>query len=341
MAFKKIASTESIPDSPEKLVLDLPRRNFSDAMEHQKQIIRLYVEKGIDEADVALQLPTGSGKTLVGLLIAEWRRKKYKEKIIYLCPTKQLVNQVVEQARNKYGIMVRGFTGSKNEYDSVGKAEYQNADCVAVTTYSSLFNVNPYFNDADVLILDDAHSSENYISTFWSLEIDRLKPELSQLHESICNVLKPLLKSFDYARIRGEYDEVNGYDWVDKIPTIDFLKIKDELIAVIDAYKDVSDINYTWSLVRDNLHACQMYISAQSILIRPLIPPTWTHAPFNNPRQRIYMSATLGTGGDLERLMGRKSILRLPIPGDWDKQGVGRRFSYFQKCQQAKMMLKI
>ena len=41
------------------------------------------------------------------------------------------------------------------------------------------------------------------------------------------------------------------------------------------------------------------------------------------------MSATLGAGGDLERLLGRPVIRRLPVPGGWDRQGVGRRFFIF------------
>ncbi|MFW1170050.1 helicase C-terminal domain-containing protein, partial [Vibrio parahaemolyticus] len=41
------------------------------------------------------------------------------------------------------------------------------------------------------------------------------------------------------------------------------------------------------------------------------------------------MSATLGEGGDLERLLGRNNIVRLPIPEGWDTQGVGRRFFIF------------
>ena len=329
MAFKKIKSNESVSNSPEKLFLDLPRRKFPDAMAHQKLIMKLYAEKALDESDVALQLPTGSGKTLVGLLIAEWRRRKFKEKIVYLCPTRQLVNQVVEQAEEKYGISVHGFTGAKSDYSPVAKAEYQNADCIAITTYSSLFNVNPYFKDADIVILDDAHASENYVSTFWSLQIDRLNPELTGLHEALCGVLKSVLEPHDYARLCGEFDEASGHGWVDKIPTVSLFKIKDEMIEVIDAHNKVADVSYAWSLIRDNLLACQVYISPHSILIRPLIPPTWTHGPFENSKQRIYMSATLGAGGDLERLMGRKFILRLPVPGDWDIQGVGRRFFIF------------
>jgi Rad3-related DNA helicase len=63
--------------------------------------------------------------------------------------------------------------------------------------------------------------------------------------------------------------------------------------------------------------------------IRPLIPPTWTHAPFADAKQRIFMSATLGAGGDLERLTGRPKIKRLPIPEGWDRQGIGRRLFLF------------
>jgi hypothetical protein len=41
------------------------------------------------------------------------------------------------------------------------------------------------------------------------------------------------------------------------------------------------------------------------------------------------MSATLGQGGDLERIMGRPRIRRLEIPKGWDKQGIGRRLYFF------------
>ena len=41
------------------------------------------------------------------------------------------------------------------------------------------------------------------------------------------------------------------------------------------------------------------------------------------------MSATLGEGGDLERIFGRKRIKRIPAPTGWDKQGIGRRFFVF------------
>ncbi len=144
MAFRRLPPTEVVPDSPEKILLQLPRRKIPGVLLHQGQMMQAYVARAYAAPDVALQLPTGSGKTLVGLLIAEWRRRKNRERVVYLCPTRQLVNQVVEQAEEQYGLSVLGFTGPKVGYSPEAKAGYQAGDRVAVTTYNSLFNSNPF-----------------------------------------------------------------------------------------------------------------------------------------------------------------------------------------------------
>ena len=64
-------------------------------------------------------------------------------------------------------------------------------------------------------------------------------------------------------------------------------------------------------------------------MIRPLIPPTWSHTPFEGAKHRLYMSATLGAGGDLERLTGRARIHRMPTPERFKGTGVGRRLFLF------------
>ncbi len=325
MAFKETEQPKSVPDTPEKLFLDLPRRKHPAVQPHQKELMDNYVATAINLPDVAMQLPTGSGKTLAGLLIGEWRRRKYKERIVYLVPTKQLVNQVVDQANEKYGLSVNGFTGSSKDYNASERAEYKNADKIAVTTYSSLFNSSPFFNDAEIIILDDIHSAENYISELWSIKIDRLNPLHTTIHTSIANLLKPRLETLIYSRLIGEVDGIADRTWVDKLPTSEFSEIKDQLIEILDVSTKDTDLVYSWNMIKDHLHACHLYFSSQEILIRPLIPPTWTLPAFNNAKQRIYMSATLGEGGDLERLVGRTSIHRLPVPIG----GVGRRFFIF------------
>lgn len=330
MAFKSAAPLDIVPASPEEILLTLPRRTIPGVLLHQGEIMRSYASQAINQPDVALQLPTGSGKTLVGLMIAEWRRRKFKERVVYLCPTKQLVNQAVEQARTQYGLTVNGFSGSHQNYDPSAKSEYQNADRVAVTNYSSLFNTNPFFADPDVIIIDDAHAAENYIGEMWTVRIQRTRPPHKALFDALTGVLKPHLDAHDFSRLTGRWD-ANPEDrrWVDKLPTPVLSEISDELTAVIDAHASDLDVKWAWSMIRSHLAACHLYISATELLIRPLLSPTWQHAPFQNARQRIFMSATLGAGGDLERLTGRRNITRLQVPEGWDRQGIGRRFFIF------------
>ena len=287
---------------------------------------RRYLEKALDKPDVALQLPTGSGKTLVGLILAEWRRQKFKEKVIYLCPTNQLVHQVAEQAENQYGLKVAKFVGRIKDYPISIKADYESADKIAITSYSALFNTNPYFNDADIIILDDAHSSENYISTLWSLEINKYDEHSKTLFIAFANLIKDYIPKIDYDKMVGQ----NTYEeWNDKLPITVFRNLIDDISSLLDTYCIQNEMQYPWQTIKNNLIACQCYISTNQILIRPIIPPTKSHSPFSNAKQRIYMSATLGNGGDLERLTGISNIFRLPIPDGWDKQGIGRRFFLF------------
>ena len=329
MAFKDIQPSTGVPDSPEKLFLDLPRRKIPGVLPHQQELMRTYAASALDESDVALQLPTGSGKTLVGLLIGEWRRRKFNEKVVYLAPTKQLVNQVVEQAEEKYGLTVNGFTGQNKYYDPIARADYKSGARIAVTTYSSLFNSAPFFDDADVVILDDVHAAENYISALWSVRIERKNPAHAALHTALCVALKPILESLHYTRLTGEVESITDWAWVDKLPTPEYMQIVDQVTEIMDTHTGRTDLIYPWRMIRDSVHACHLYFSSQEILIRPLIPPTWTHQAFSRPKQRIYMSATLGEGGDLERLIGRSPIKRLPVSEGWDSHGVGRRFFIF------------
>jgi hypothetical protein len=329
VAFKTPLIETVVPESPDRLFRDLTRRRLPDVLPHQAETMRKYAAEAVDQPDVALQLPTGSGKTLVGLLIAEWRRRKFKERIVYLCPTIQLVNQVAAEAHEKYGLSVAKFVGQIRDYTPADKSDYQLANKIAVTTYSALFNTNPFFDDADVILVDDAHVSENYIAKQWTVLVPRASEEYAALHRALTNVLEPHLTGTDLTRLRGVWDDIVDKTWVDKVPTPVLVEIADELIEIFDAHTANTKLAYPWSVIRSHLLACQMYVSSNEILIRPLLPPTFSHASFVRARQRIFMSATLGAGGDLERLTGRKEIFRIPAPAGWDTQGVGRRFFIF------------
>ena len=327
MTFRKRKSKASAPEFPDLILETLTRKRIPGVLPHQQHMTREFAKQAAASPDVALQLPTGSGKTLVGLLIGEWLRRKNDEKVVYLCPTKQLVNQTATQAIEKYGLDVLNFTGKITNYETSAKASYELREHLSVTTYSSLFNVNPFFKDADVLIFDDVHAAENYISSMWSIVVNRSEPDHAGLHDALASVIGSQVGPNIKRKIKGS-DAEHTAGWVDMLAGPKLLSIEDGIRAVGDEFCK-GDLAYAWQLLRDHLSACQVYFSDRAILIRPTVPPTWTHAPFATPRQRIYMSATLSRGGDLHRITGRESIDEIPAPPEMDRQGVGRRFFIF------------
>ena len=92
-------------------------------LDYQRDMLEEYMKK-YDSKNIAIELPTGSGKTLVGLVIGEYRRRKEHEKVVFLCPTNQLVKQVVEHANNKYGIKAIAFCGKQSDYSEKDKSDF-------------------------------------------------------------------------------------------------------------------------------------------------------------------------------------------------------------------------
>ncbi len=327
MAFKKNTFALTAAGNPAAHFKTLTKRQYPDVMPHQKEMLEAYTAQYEESPDVALQLPTGSGKTLVGLLIADWRRIKFGDRSVYLCPTRQLAHQTVLQARNQYGIDVVDLSGPKREFAPADQAAYKTGAQVAVSTYSSLFNTSPFFDDPNLIIVDDAHAAENYIANMWSLEI----AAGTQLHVALAEFLRPHLDPQEHSRLTGDWMGSMDATWVEKMPSLQVSLLAPGLGPIIDAHatRQNRDLHFTWSLLRDHLDACHIYLGSREILIRPLIPPTATHAPFANANQRIFMSATLGAGGDLEQLTGRRSIDRLRAPEGFQSAGVGRQFFVF------------
>ena len=136
--------------------------------------------------------------------------------------------------------------------------------------------------------------------------------------------------SYHQSRLAGDSKDTTDHQWVEKLPTPVFQGITTEVVSLLDEHLKNTKLRHPWSLLRDSLHACHLYISRRAVLIRPLIPPSCTHLPFSGAKQRLYMSATLGAGGDLERVTGRQPIHKIPVPLGWDKQGIGRRFFLFR-----------
>lgn len=326
--FRTKGGSQERPESPALLFRDLRKRksggNVRFLWSHQEQLLDLYHLDHLNANNVALELPTGSGKTLVGLLIAEFRRRSYQERVVYLCPTRQLCSQVHKQSKD-YGIASSLLVGPQVNYDLEDFVAYQRAEAIAITTYNGLFNTNPRIDDPQVVICDDAHAADQHIASLWSMRIS--KRENKQLFNGIVSLLAPAI-SDDMRRLINS-DKPWDRSSVDLIPIPKYHNRLKDLADVIETHVDGTNLKYSWEMLQGHLDACNVYLAPDSILIRPLIAPTNTHRPFSAAKQRVFMSATLGKGGEIERSTGIKKIARLPIPKGWDTRGIGRRLILF------------
>lgn len=228
IGFKKVVTRATKPKDPESLFHDLRNRSpdIQHLWAHQADLLRAYNQKHLDTKDISFELPTGTGKTLVGLLLGEWRRVFFEERVLYLCPTRQLAHQVHEQA-SKYGINTHVFVGKGSEYPVTPFSEYEAGKTIAISTYSGLFNTKPRLNSANTIILDDAHAAENYIVSMWSLDINR----------------------FDYKDLFFEIISL----FEDKLPRslVDYLK-DDNASSFYREHVDMIPASYFWDCL-DNL----------------------------------------------------------------------------------------
>jgi len=312
-SFRKPKGSQ-VYSSPEELFTKLPNRARSHGYLRAPQVdaLRAY-DKFKNETDVAFELPTGTGKTIVGLLIAEWRRRQSGEKVAYLTLTNQLAKQVLKESE-KLGIACADITGTKESRDPVEVGHYQTGKAVGITTYANLFNVNPVVKASDVLVFDDAHGGAHVVADMWTVRIR--KQEHADLYNELITILRPVLTDNQY-RIITDGAEYGAVELVDVCVN---KAIVQNIITLLGSVESPG-VYFPWSLIRNSLHACLWLASINEIIIRPLIPPTYTHEAFSKTSQRIYMSATLGGEGDLKRSYGITSIKTIRVQhAQWGKR---------------------
>jgi hypothetical protein len=330
--FRTRVAPTAVAETPERLFDDLSRkRGGADALwAHQADVLRVYHGHHLKTADVALELPTGAGKTLPGLLIAEWRRRSLGNRVLYACPTHQLVKQTVEAATD-VGIDTVTLIGSHHDWATADKIAYEGANRIGVTTYSTVFNVRPALEPAHTLLFDDAHAAEQFVAGSWSVDINRFdRPEV---YSELLAILRPALSGLAFDRLRGNDDGVQRQTQL--IGVAQVRRLARDMASSLRKLGKGDRLYWSGEALADRIGLCQLYVAWDAILIRPIIPPTGSHRHFTQPDQRIYLSATLGEGGELERSFGRTPIVRIAVPDGWDSRGAGRRFFLFPDLQNA------
>lgn len=298
--FKGIR-TNPVYANPEALFYKLSGRAKSHGYLRgpQQDVLREYAEKYITAPDIAFELPTGTGKTAVGLLIGEWWRLQGR-RVAILCLTNQLAGQALEEAR-RLSIAAADVRGDKESRKPAEEGRYRTCAAIAVTTYSNIFNRWPAIREADVLIFDDAHGAEQYVSDMWTVSASASKQK--ELYGSL---LAALRQGFSDSQLRSILNR-SGMGSVEMPDLHGHPECIENVITLLESSGENS-VRFAWPLIQSRISSCIFLASSHGVSIRPLVPPTHTHEPFARASQRLYMSATLGGGSDLQRSYGVEKI---------------------------------
>ena len=267
----------------------------------QEEVLTAYGEV---TGDAAVELPTGTGKTLIGLLAGEEFRDGAGP-VAYLAGNKQLAQQIERQARD-LGFPVVRFQGRKESWDQKDVRSYNFARAIGVMNYWNYFNASPGVEPAGMLILDDVHLLEGPLRDYFTVFVET--------GTRTCNrILSRIVARCPYYRLaedlRHGVEPGRAPEMLVFPDSADLAnEVRDLLDARIEAY---SDPWWAWLRIRDHLEVCCWLLSPRGITFTPYIPPAQTIDHFQEPERRLYLSATVGSVDDLQRRLGTPPFVKL------------------------------
>jgi hypothetical protein len=303
-----------VPDFDQRLAA-FGSSAFSALRPGQQSVLLEYAASHLATPDVGIEMPTGEGKTLLALLIADWALEQGRS-VAYLTGTRQLAERV-EQEAELLGLEVVRF--SSRNYGGAKLDDYHQAQAVGVMNYWVYFNRSPVPQPADVVIFDDAHLAEQPLSGLQTLRIPNEPGDARTLYRSFCDLVLAHTDAYpglpamrDGTAAPGTSPELLSFgDWAAVANAV-----REEITGA--AYAADDNVRYVWPTVRDHLTRCGVLIGPSAVEIRPYHPPTGLSAGYSQAKQRIYLSATLGSMDDLQRRIGGHRIVRLapaqPLP---------------------------
>ncbi len=121
-------------------------------------------------SDLVVQMNTGGGKTLVGLIAAQSLLNELKAPVVYVCPNIQLIQQTAARCADIGFTPATRFGGNWQSQDA-----FFSAETFCITNYAALFTGHSPFEGVNpaAFIFDDAHVADQTIRGQFTLEIGR------------------------------------------------------------------------------------------------------------------------------------------------------------------------
>lgn len=275
---------------PTDIFMGLERsEEFQYLRDVQSDVLKKWMLKR-DAKNCIIKMNTGSGKTIVSLLILQSLMNENGGHTVYVVPDNLLKEQVMMSA-SKIGIKIT---------DDIQNRDFLSCKAILIININKLVNGLSAFGmrsgrqniQIENLVIDDVHSCISIIREQFSIKINSQHPLYSQLFnvfkESLTSYLHITEKNLEYMVTENSSENilVPFWLWNEKLE-----KVKEIISCWIKENDDYLMFNYP--LLEDNFETCRCFFNEDNIEILPFCVPIEKIQSLYNAQHRIFLSATL------------------------------------------------
>tara|TARA_R110001583_G_scaffold89391_1_gene230696 strand:+ start:114 stop:2600 length:2487 start_codon:yes stop_codon:yes gene_type:complete len=287
--FSKLGTGNTVDNliSPREIFTALPNKNtqkFQYPRDVQSQVWNRWYERR-NENNLVIKMNTGSGKTVVGLMLLKSCLNEGKGPAVYICPDNYLINQVESTA------MELGLEVTKDQ----NSPRFLSGKSILIINIHKLINGQSVFGVGDEgikinitsMVIDDAHACLDTVEEKFTLNI----PSDHAAYLEIYNIIRSGLENeCESKTIEIESGDPNSFL---QLPYWVWKNNLKEINKVLHSYKNEDFIKFVWPLLKENLNLCDCVVNSNNIEISAMQIPIHMVPVVSNVERKVFMTASL------------------------------------------------
>nr|MDG6923381.1 hypothetical protein [Nitrososphaerota archaeon] len=263
-----------------------------------------------DDRRVAIELPTGSGKSIIGLVLLEFYRKLGK-RVAILTSSLALGDTMYKRCLD-LGIEGAIITGKrKNETEALArvqnKRKYARKAAIGIMNYWS-YMMGDDIPTADILVVDDADFFENFLASYYSVVVSRKRDSYiwGQLMDALdqYKIYQASIETFKY---NVHSDETLLVYFIHSIEMAKKLRT----LALTSPGSVSRELSFSLGPNHDSVESYLMFVTGDEIVFTPFITPGLNNERLRSVEKIILMSATIGSSAGIHRTLGSAEQLTI------------------------------
>ena len=299
------------------------RGSVENIWQPQTEAVQGWYAARTTSEDIAIEMHTGGGKTLAGLLVGQASVNELRRPGFYVCPTIQLVEQTRARAE-ECGLETATYADRQWR----DRAVFDAARGLCITTYAAVFNSRARLpretSRPGIFVFDDAHVAGEEVRSQFTVRI-------GSSHAAYRPILDLVRRHFTGPHEAAKLQAIGRGDSLPLmyLPQYEMRRLAGALTELLlrnGVDQRGTETWFPWGHIQTRIDACCMHLTASAIEISPPVPPVHGVWCMGKGIRRVYLTATMPSAAEFARTFGARE---LPIIRPGGKSGTAQRLFIF------------